>query len=76
MPYGHTQPATLALLRTMLVPVSPFSTSLQAVRLMRVAMQQSSIDPRTGQIDMDVIQTGVSAADRGLRWVGWSTALA
>lgn len=39
----------------------------EAVRLMRVAMQQSSIDPRTGQIDMDVIQTGVSAADRTAR---------
>jgi DNA replication licensing factor MCM4 len=39
----------------------------EAVRLIRVAMQQSSIDPRTGQIDMDVIQTGVSAADRASR---------
>lgn len=39
----------------------------EAVRLMKVAMQQSSIDPRTGQIDMDVIQTGVSAADRSMK---------
>ena len=39
----------------------------EAVRLMKVAMQQSSIDPRTGQIDMDIIQTGVSAADRTSR---------
>eukprot|EP00887_Chlorella_sp_A99_P000983 scaffold5.g983.t1 len=39
----------------------------EAVRLMKVAMQQSSIDPRTGQIDMDVIQTGVSAADRTMK---------
>ena len=39
----------------------------EAVRLMRVALQQSSVDPRTGQIDMDVIQTGVSAADRSAR---------
>lgn len=39
----------------------------EAVRLMKVALQQSSIDPRTGQIDMDVIQTGVSAADRTLK---------
>jgi len=39
----------------------------EAVRLMRVAMQQSSIDPLTGQIDMDIIQTGVSAADRSAR---------
>jgi DNA replication licensing factor MCM4 len=30
----------------------------EAVRLMKVSMQQSSIDPRTGQIDMDLIQTG------------------
>ena len=30
-------------------------------------MQQASIDPRTGQIDMDVIQTGVSAADRTMK---------
>ena len=39
----------------------------EAVRLMNVAMQQSSVDPRTGQIDMDVINTGVSAADRTTR---------
>ena len=36
----------------------------EAVRLMKVAMQQSSIDPRTGQIDMDVIQTGATPATR------------
>ena len=40
---------------------------LEAVRLMQVSMQQASIDPKTGQIDMDVIQTGVSAADRTAR---------
>lgn len=40
---------------------------LEAVRLMQVSMQQASIDPKTGQIDMDVIQTGVSAADRSAR---------
>lgn len=34
---------------------------------LQVSMQQASIDPRTGQIDMDVIQTGVSAADRTMR---------
>lgn len=39
----------------------------EAVRLMQVSMQQASIDPKTGQIDMDVIQTGVSAADRSAR---------
>ena len=36
----------------------------EAMRLMRVAMQQAAWDPRTGQIDMDRIYTGVSAADR------------
>jgi DNA replication licensing factor MCM4 len=40
---------------------------VEAVRLMQVSMQQASIDPKTGQIDMDVIQTGVSAADRSAR---------
>jgi DNA replication licensing factor MCM4 len=39
----------------------------EAVRLMQVSMQQASIDPKTGQIDMDVIQTGVSAAERTAR---------
>jgi DNA replication licensing factor MCM4 len=39
----------------------------EAVRLMTVAMQQSSIDPRTGQVDMDLITTGVSAADRSAK---------
>ena len=39
----------------------------EAVRLVKVSMQQASIDPRTGQIDMDVIQTGVSAAERSAR---------
>lgn len=39
----------------------------EAVRLMTVAMQQSSIDPRTGQVDMDLIATGISAADRSAR---------
>ena len=31
---------------------------------MHVALQQSATDPRTGTIDMDLIQTGVSAAAR------------
>jgi DNA replication licensing factor MCM4 len=38
----------------------------EAVRLMRVALQQSATDPVTGAIDMDLIQTGVSAAARAL----------
>ena len=36
----------------------------EARRLMHVALQQSATDPRTGTIDMDLIQTGVSAAAR------------
>lgn len=39
----------------------------EAVRLMQVAMQQSSVDPRTGQIDMDLLMGGVSAADRAMK---------
>ena len=34
---------------------------------MRVAMQQSAVDPRTGTIDMDKILTGHSASDRQQR---------
>ena len=33
----------------------------EAVRLIRAAMQQSAIDPKTGTIDMDIIHTGVAA---------------
>ena len=36
----------------------------EALRLMRVAMQQAAWDPKTGQIDMDKILTGHSAYDR------------
>eukprot|EP00884_Botryococcus_braunii_P014652 jgi/Botrbrau1/23188/Bobra.0041s0036.1 len=36
----------------------------EAIRLMKVAMQQSATDPVTGAIDMDMIQTGVSASAR------------
>jgi len=32
----------------------------EAVRLIRTAMQQSATDPKTGEIDMDIITTGVS----------------
>ena len=32
----------------------------QAVKLIRTAMQQSATDPKTGQIDMDIITTGVA----------------
>lgn len=33
----------------------------EAVRLIRTAMQQSATDPMTGEIDMDIITTGVSS---------------
>jgi len=36
----------------------------EAVRLMKVATQASATDPRTGRIDMDMITTGRSSADR------------
>ena len=32
----------------------------EAVRLIKTAMQQSATDPMTGEIDMDIITTGVS----------------
>eukprot|EP01137_Pigoraptor_chileana_P005736 Opistho-2@49188 len=36
----------------------------EAIRLVRVALQDSATDPRTGLIDMDLITTGVSAFSR------------
>ncbi|CAM9885499.1 unnamed protein product, partial [Phaeothamnion confervicola] len=36
----------------------------EAVRLMRVATQTAATDPRTGTIDMDMINTGRGAVDR------------
>lgn len=56
-----------ALARTRLAATVTVDDVAEAVRLMRVAMQSSSIDPRTGQIDMDLIATGVSAADRTMK---------
>ncbi|GKY99972.1 hypothetical protein MPSEU_000950800 [Mayamaea pseudoterrestris] len=38
--------------------------ALEAVRLMKVATQSAATDPRTGRIDMDMIATGRSSADR------------
>ena len=32
----------------------------EAVRLIKTAMQQSATDPKTGEIDMDIITTGIS----------------
>lgn len=34
----------------------------EGVRLIRTAMQQSATDPKTGEIDMDIITTGFSYA--------------
>ena len=34
----------------------------EAVRLIKTAMQQSATDPTTGEIDMDIIATGVSTS--------------
>jgi len=39
----------------------------EALRLVKVAMQQAAMDPRTGTIDMDKILTGYSASDRRQR---------
>lgn len=36
----------------------------EAVRLLKVATQAAATDPRTGRIDMDMINTGRSTADR------------
>lgn len=36
----------------------------EAMRLMKSALQQAAMDPRTGTIDMDVINTGISASTR------------
>jgi DNA replication licensing factor MCM4 len=36
----------------------------EAIRLMNVATQRAATDPRTGTIDMDMINTGRSAVDR------------
>lgn len=38
----------------------------EAVRLMKVATQAAATDPRTGRIDMDMITTGRSSAEREL----------
>lgn len=36
----------------------------EAIRLIKVATQQAATDPNTGLIDMDVINTGISAGVR------------
>ena len=42
------------------------SDVLEAVRLMKVATQAAATDPRTGRIDMDMIATGRTTAEREL----------
>lgn len=42
------------------------SDVMEATRLMKVATQAAATDPRTGTIDMDMINTGRSAIDRDL----------
>lgn len=39
----------------------------EALRLMKVSMQQSAMDARTGMIDMDKLFSGVGAMDRETR---------
>ena len=34
----------------------------EAVRLIKTAMQQSATDPTTGEIDMDIIATGITTS--------------
>lgn len=36
----------------------------EAVRLIKTAMQQSATDPKTGEIDMDLLTTGVSNSSK------------
>tara|TARA_B110000977_G_scaffold132451_1_gene168700 strand:+ start:70232 stop:71884 length:1653 start_codon:yes stop_codon:yes gene_type:complete len=53
-----------SLARMRLSNVVEAKDATEALRLMRVAMQQAAWDPKTGQIDMDKILTGHSASDR------------
>jgi DNA replication licensing factor MCM4 len=45
-------------------PVVTRDDAREAVRLLKVATQAAATDPRTGRIDMDMINTGRSTADR------------
>jgi DNA replication licensing factor MCM4 len=53
-----------ALARIQLQGVVQVSHVAEAVRLMNVATQRAAMDPRTGTIDMDAINTGVGALER------------
>ncbi|KAI8835859.1 MCM2/3/5 family-domain-containing protein [Chytriomyces cf. hyalinus JEL632] len=39
----------------------------EAHRLMVTALQESATDPKTGRLDLDILQTGISNRDRNLR---------
>jgi DNA replication licensing factor MCM4 len=39
----------------------------EALRLMKVSMQQAALDQRTGMIDMDKLYSGIGAIDRETR---------
>lgn len=56
-----------ALARMRLSPTVEARDVREGLRLMQVAMQQTAVDPTTGTIDMDLIQTGISAGDRMAR---------
>lgn len=53
-----------ALAKMRLASVVEKSDVEEAIRLMRVATQQAATDPKTGQIDMDLLQTGITANSR------------
>ena len=50
--------------RIRLSPEVQESDVAEALRLMHVATQRAALDPRTGTIDMDAINTGMGTADR------------
>jgi DNA replication licensing factor MCM4 len=51
-----------SLARMRLSTIVDKSDVAEAVRLIKTAMQQSATDPLTGEIDMDIITTGISRA--------------
>ena len=55
-----------ALARMKFSPLVTRDNVREAVRLMKVATQAAATDPRTGRIDMDMITTGRSTAEREL----------
>ena len=50
--------------RMRLAEVVTADDAAEALRLVRVALQQSATDPTTGSLDLDLLQTGSSAAAR------------